>query len=800
MSKYLKTAFFWGVLSLVTPLDGWADFSASSDASGNIVLRTDPMPQPRLKEPKKTVIMGNCGGDTFINRSSCAHQEWDSSIGASKWIITGGPFSCPGIAPGFYAQDGTVYCSPSSICDAGYSLSAEGTSSIGYPPSPPIYACAAIASCPEGWTLAFNMCEKTVTSPKQPGGPSGSSPSASNAPGNTPPASPPSGPPAPPPVAPPPVSAPGNGPPIDAPPCGNPINPGTGNKYQYETDYVGIDASGLNFTRHYHSNPFRLYRSLGSSWHSSYDRAVVVSSASIYRAFVVRPDGALVLFSWFGGVWKPSADITDRLVSQTSGTGVITGWQYTTASNEVETFNAAGKLTSITSRTGFAQTLAYDAKGRLATVTDSFGRRLAFTYDTADRIVTMTDPGGKVFSYGYDATNDNLISVTYPDGTVRNFLYENGTFKDALTGIRDENGSRYATWSYDTQGRAVSSQHAGGAERVDLAYQTDGSVIATDALGASRTFNFTRILGVAKFTSASQPSGSGCVAAASALTYDANGNVASSTDFNGIVTAYQYDLSRNLPVQRIEAQGRPEQRITSTAWHPVFRLAARVAMPKKLTTYTYDAQGNLVSRSEQATADPDGSQGFNAAPIGSPRTWSFAYATYGRMSSLTDPLGHATTYAYYPDDDPDPGRRGNLQAITNHLGQTSRISAYDAGGRPLTLTDHNGMVIQLAYDPRGRLLSRNGGGETVAYTYDPAGLLTKTTQADGAALNYRYDAAHRLTEVADNLGNRIAYTLDALGNRIGEDVFDPAGRLVKSISRAFDALGRLQSLTGVVAE
>ena len=37
-----------------------------------------------------------------------------------------------------------------------------------------------------------------------------------------------------------------------------------------------------------------------------------------------------------------------------------------------------------------------------------------------------------------------------------------------LLSITDENGNRFATYSYDIQGRAVSTEHAGGAGRVSL--------------------------------------------------------------------------------------------------------------------------------------------------------------------------------------------------------------------------------------------------------------------------------------------------------------------------------------------
>ena len=99
--------------------------------------------------------------------------------------------------------------------------------------------------------------------------------------------------------------------------------------------------------------------------------------------------------------------------------------------------------------------------------------------------------------------------MRYPDDTpldesdnpVRYYLYEDPNFPHALTGIVDENNVRFATWAYDAQGRAILSEHAGGADRVELSYNADGSTTVTDALGAARAYGFTTLQGVVKPTS-----------------------------------------------------------------------------------------------------------------------------------------------------------------------------------------------------------------------------------------------------------------------------------------------------------
>jgi len=89
-----------------------------------------------------------------------------------------------------------------------------------------------------------------------------------------------------------------------------------------------------------------------------------------------------------------------------------------------------------------------------------------------------------------------------------------------------------------------------------------------------------------------------------------------------------------------------------------------------------------------------------------------------------------------------------------------------------------------------------GTARTTTYTYDNAGQMTGATLPDGTTLGYSYDAAHRLTGVTDAKGNSVTYTLDNAGNKTGEQVKDPSGNLQRNITRIYDALNRVQQVTG----
>jgi YD repeat-containing protein len=470
--------------------------------------------------------------------------------------------------------------------------------------------------------------------------------------------------------------------------------------------------------------------------------------------------------------------------------------------------------------------------GRLICVTDPFGRQLHFQYDRSGRVTQIADPGSGVYRFRYDGasggcngelqnfacTAGNLTTVEFPDGKTRAYHYNELESVNAgaacagkppfsagrahlpnhLTGLVDENGARFATWTYDCEGRATSSQHADGAGRIMVAYGTPAPGQSTVAdPKQSRVYSFTVSHGVSRNTALSHPNAAGRAGAARHL-YDANGNIAARIDWNGNRTNYVHDLARNLETARIEGltesgAATPQTRTVTTEWHALLRLPQRIAEPLRITTLLHDADGSLCgargalcSRSVQATTDATGALGFAAPAQGRPRVWSYLYDANGAVLSADGPrsdVPDTTTYSYQAS--------GELATITNAAGHVTSFAAYNLHGQPTMIVDANGMTIELAYDARQRLLSRDAAGEIIGYDYDAAGQLTKLTLPGGSHLSYAYDPARRLTSLEDNLGNRIAYRLDAMGNRIEELVYDPAGELAQKRSRVYDSLNRL---------
>lgn len=550
---------------------------------------------------------------------------------------------------------------------------------------------------------------------------------------------------------------------------GNPINTATGNKTLMETDFTGAANTGLKVVRAYNSqatssSPF------GANWLSTWHRTLAYTAAAgttAATAQVTREDGRVDTFTLSGSTWASDPDVTSQLSAVTNTKKEQTGWLLTRDDDSKELYTLTGLLASITTRAGLVTTLGYDSKSRLAKVTGPFGHTLSFAYNAGNLIATITLPDGKTLGYSYDA-NNNLTSVTYPDSTVRQYPYENTGFPHALTGIVDEDGNRFATYAYDTQGRAISTQHAGGAQLTTVTYNADGSAGVTDADNNTCSYGFTTQFNFTKPTALDQTSSGG---GAASYTYDTNGFLASMTDFDGNVTA-RVNNARGLEVSRTEAQGTALARTITTQWHPTFHLPTQITEPNRVTTFAYDAHGNLLNKTITAGAKK--------------RTWTYTYNAKGQPLTINGPRTDVQDVTKFTYD-----TKGDLATVTDALGHKTSITSHDADGRPLTVKDPNGLVTNLTYDPRGRLTSRAVGTETTAFAYDAAGNLTKITLPDASYLVFTYDAAHRLTGITDALGDQIAYTLDAMDNRVKESVFDPSNALSQTRSHVYDQLNRL---------
>jgi uncharacterized protein RhaS with RHS repeats len=201
----------------------------------------------------------------------------------------------------------------------------------------------------------------------------------------------------------------------------------------------------------------------------------------------------------------------------------------------------------------------HDTDNRLIAISDSSGRTVTLAWNGGE-VAAIDGPNGGV-RYEYEQADvpgqaamitgmARLVAVHFHDrdGALvasKRYHYEHERNRYLLTGITDENGARFATYAYNDFGSVVLSEHAGGAGRYAFDYSSDASRRIADPLGTERILNVSYFSDTrGRITGESQPVGAGCSAGASAMTYAANGYLASSTDFNGQKTCFVTDAAR----------------------------------------------------------------------------------------------------------------------------------------------------------------------------------------------------------------------------------------------------------------
>lgn len=269
---------------------------------------------------------------------------------------------------------------------------------------------------------------------------------------------------------------------------GNPIDVSTGNKFQEETD-LGI--IGLA----------RYYNSISGVWVNSYDYRLVI--AGQHQA-VYFPDGRYFPFgtalknadsSSDGSSGKYSSSFlhADSLVMKD---GVII---YKNAEGLELKFQKDGRVSSVRRAVGPAiSTYTISYSGNDTFISDAHGKFLKIENDEGGNI-RKAEYQGVVVEYKYDS-KARLVNVSkhYLDGSEdgRTYHYESPQGDKLLTGITDERGVRFATWVYDENKKAILSEHALGAGRTEVKYESyepggNRNVYVTNALGAAYKYVIT---------------------------------------------------------------------------------------------------------------------------------------------------------------------------------------------------------------------------------------------------------------------------------------------------------------------
>jgi RHS repeat-associated protein len=101
------------------------------------------------------------------------------------------------------------------------------------------------------------------------------------------------------------------------------------------------------------------------------------------------------------------------------------------------------------------------------------------------------------------------------------------------------------------------------------------------------------------------------------------------------------------------------------------------------------------------------------------------------------------------------GSNGRLESITDHNGNATTL-AYNVGGHLETVTDPSGRKLKLAYNAEGLVESvEDPMKHVVKYAYESGNLASVTLPGESSSRwSFKYDSSHQLTELTDGRGGK----------------------------------------------
>lgn len=593
---------------------------------------------------------------------------------------------------------------------------------------------------------------------------------------------------------------------------GNPIACAGGNKLERRSDRI---FEGFSIEQTFSSANGPKSAAFGKNWSSLLNSEVQGSRAGEGVVFATLANGGVVPFvKAADGAWSSHyPDLVGyELAEVLDSLGSFQGWRLRIG-RRVDVFDRLGHLSAVEQDGVLQVSVVRNSVGQATSLVSPNGRAATIHYASYMKVDRIDLPDGGVIAYDYD-DQGRLVNVDVNGATV-SYGYGDG---GGSTGVQllqkfDESGSLQSSFSYDASGRAATTENSGGVNRYAVSYADKGNQVSvTTPLGSVKAFSF-EVFNSGRLLKRQSDTCSDCTSSEALYSYDDNGRLREANK-NGSITIYERDVKGRIRLQR-EAVGTPQERVTETLWNDALSLPA--------STSYFDAAGVKVgSRLVEYNSRGQATKTTQSDSSGTLRVETTTYCEAGDLAAGTCPLlglvkavvgprtdvADVTKYTYRMVDDAScvsspvtcPYRKGDLWKITDALGHVTETLSYDGAGRPLSVKDPAGTITQYEYHPRGWLTATKVRGaddstesddRITRMAYWPDGSLKQVTQPDGSSISYRYDATHRLVEVADAAGNTIEYVLDNAGNRIAENTRDPAGTLTRTLSRLFNARGEL---------
>jgi YD repeat-containing protein len=262
--------------------------------------------------------------------------------------------------------------------------------------------------------------------------------------------------------------------------------------------------------------------------------------------------------------------------------------------------------------------------------------------------------------------------------------------------------------------------------------------------------------------------------------YDANHNVGSIRDLNGVTTTYTYDYADRVKTITVgsavttyayDALGNidyvtlPEGNRIDYEYDTSNRVIKITDALGNYIYYEYDGEGNKTReeiRDDQGVIkkylDFEYDQFNRINKIKNPDNSStgFSYDNNGNRIQMIKPEGEINEYEY--------DELSRLKRVTESKGTSEEAITeyeYDVQDNLTQVKDAEGKVTRYSYDDMGRLISTvSPDAGTTSYLYDEAGNIKTRTDAKGMVTSFEYDALNRLVKFDFSTDQDITYTYD----------------------------------------
>ncbi|MEN7429103.1 LysM peptidoglycan-binding domain-containing protein [Chromobacterium sp. TRC.1.1.SA] len=410
----------------------------------------------------------------------------------------------------------------------------------------------------------------------------------------------------------------------------------------------------------------------------------------------------------------------------------------------------------------------YNAFGEVDSETDGEQNTTRYSYSTAGKLLSKQDP---------------LVSVTLENGQKQTASPLTQYRYDAMgntVAVIDANGhqnrQRWLAGSQDGQGKVSDEWHADGGDKQTGSHKA----MSYDALGNLR-------------------SSSDELSRTTSYSYDRLGHLKRINRAGGGYDEYDYDSAGQRIAHRTTSTGSDVLQDT-TSYDSLGRVLETISAAQRHTRYSYQWDASLLgaggtvvggwrtvttNANNQTQQDAVNLFGLKVAHVDlGNHSFTYQYNAAGQISSQSGSTGQNIVYRYYGN--------GYLKSLEDSATNSNTLYEYDKDGRKIfegytTLSNQSPRVFQYAdttYDELGRVIQIKDAKFLTRYEYDAVGNRRRVYAEYSDGVNgskqvqdnwYRYDQMNRFTISMGKLENG-QITRGGVGSDGVEVQYDAAGQ------------------------